>query len=47
LREALRFGWVAPGDLMVASALALLLIAPAELSKALASSTVPLPVRRQ
>jgi len=34
LREALRFAWVAPSDLIVSAALALLLVAPAELKKA-------------
>jgi Ca2+-transporting ATPase len=38
LREALRFGAVAPSDLVVAVALALLSIAPAELRKALIRS---------
>jgi Ca2+-transporting ATPase len=34
LREALRFAWLAPSDLIVSIALALLLVAPAELKKA-------------
>jgi len=34
LREALRFAWVAPSDLIVSMALALLWVAPAELRKA-------------
>jgi P-type Ca2+ transporter type 2C len=41
LREALRFGWVAPNDLMVAVALALVLIAPAELRKGLTTLEGP------
>ncbi|MBK5186785.1 MAG: cation-transporting P-type ATPase [Gemmatimonadaceae bacterium] len=39
LREALRFSWVAPSDLIVSAALALLLVAPAELRKVVGGRT--------
>lgn len=46
LRELLRFGFVAPTDLLVAAALALVPLSLAELRKGLAHRRTPIPARR-